>query len=92
MLTHDEHTLTVCTEDTLAAIQDRFALVNAHAKGYIWKRLGIILDMAQGLVPDLIQDANGIPDETSEFERVGMDADLYLPAIHLYFSDDLTVC
>lgn len=84
-LTKDEHVIEVCSEEKLSAIQDRYGSVNAHAKGYMWKRLGSLLDMNATL------EANGIPDESKIFDQVGMDEDQWLPAIHLYFSDDLTV-
>jgi hypothetical protein len=58
---------------------------NAHAKGYMWKRLGTLLDMSSTL------DGNGIPDETAKFEQLGVSEDEWFPVIHLYFSDDLTV-
>lgn len=69
----------VCSEDKLSAIQDRYLAYNAHAKGYMWKRLNALLDMTQTL------EANGIKDETEQFEKLGMNEDEYLPAIHLYF-------
>ena len=34
---------------------------------------------------------NGIPDETEELLELGIDTDDYIPAIHLYFNDDLTI-
>ncbi|KAI8929908.1 cytochrome b5-like heme/steroid binding domain-containing protein [Entophlyctis helioformis] len=84
-LTRDEHVLQVCSEDKLAAIQDRYMNLNAHAKGYMWKRLGTLLDMSLSL------EENGVRDESAYFERLGIDEDQWLPAIHLYFSDDLTI-
>ena len=33
---------------------------------------------------------NGISDETEAFYELNMDEDEFLPAIHLYFNDDLT--
>ena len=36
-------------------------------------------------------DANGIRDETPAFDNLNIDPDWYIPVIHLYFSDDLTV-
>ena len=30
-------------------------------------------------------------DEAGEYEELGLDDDYYLPAIHIYFKDDLTV-
>lgn len=60
-------------------------LFNAHAKGYMWKRLGTLLDMSATL------EENGVPDESSKFEWLGVSEDEWYPVIHLYFSDDLTV-
>jgi hypothetical protein len=34
---------------------------------------------------------NDIPDETEELIELGIDVDDYIPAIHLYFNDDLTI-
>lgn len=34
---------------------------------------------------------NEIPDETDELLELGIDVDDYIPAIHLYFNDDLTI-
>ena len=48
----------------------------------MWKRLGVMLDMSQTL------EQNGIKDDGIHMERVGMDEELYLPAIHLYFRFD----
>ncbi|KAJ3273557.1 Cytochrome b5 domain-containing protein 1 [Terramyces sp. JEL0728] len=84
-LTKDEHILEVCTEDSLSAIQERYSLINAHAKGYMWKRLNVLLDM------NLTLEENGIPDEDELFNDLGINNDQWLPVIHLYFSDDLTV-
>jgi hypothetical protein len=36
-------------------------------------------------------DENGILDESEELEQISIDDDLYLPTIHVYFNDDLTV-
>ena len=35
-------------------------------------------------------EENGIFDEDEEFYKLSMDDDQYLPAIGLYFNDDLT--
>jgi len=37
----------------------------------------------------LLQE-NGIEDEDEEFYKLSMNDDTFLPAIHLYFNDDLT--
>jgi hypothetical protein len=36
-------------------------------------------------------EENGIEDETDELEELHVDEDAYIPAIHVYFNDDLTV-
>ena len=56
-----------------------------HAASYTWKRLGKVLDMDKNLAD------NEIPDETEELIELGIDVDEYIPAIHLYFNDDLTI-
>ncbi|KAJ3332581.1 Cytochrome b5 domain-containing protein 1 [Blyttiomyces sp. JEL0837] len=84
-LTRDEHIIEVCNEERLSAIQERYMALNSHAKGYMWKRLGALLDMS------LTLEQNGIRDEGIMMDRLGMDDEQYLPTIHLYFSDDLTV-
>ncbi len=52
---------------------------------YTWKRLGV------PLVMDKTLEDNGIPDETEEFYTLNLDDDYYIPRIHVYFDDDLTV-
>jgi len=84
-LTKDEHIIEVCSEESLNAIQDRYLKLNAHSKGYIWKRLGNLLDMEKTL------EENNVKDESQEFEMLGMDEEEYLPVIHIYFSDDLSI-
>jgi hypothetical protein len=78
-LTREEHILEVCSEDTLSAIQDRYTAINAHAKGYMWKRLTTLLDM------NLTLEENGVPDEDAMFDQLGMNNEQWLPVIHLYF-------
>ena len=66
-------------------ILDRYLQHNDHAYSYTWKRLGKALDMS------LTLSENGIVDEYDELIKLGMDPDEYIPAIHLYFEDDLTI-
>lgn len=75
----------VCSEETLNEILDRYTQMNVHAASYTWKRLGVVLDMAKNL------EKNGIADEREELLELGMQPDEYIPAIHLYFNDDLTI-
>jgi len=90
MLTKQETTLEVCCEETLEEIQRRYLVHNGHSASYTWKRtdhLGgtRLLSMRETL------HANGIPDEGVQFDALDIDPDTFIPIIHLYFSDDLTV-
>eukprot|EP00996_Jenningsia_fusiforme_P002606 NODE_3431_length_978_cov_50.824543_g3153_i0.p1 GENE.NODE_3431_length_978_cov_50.824543_g3153_i0~~NODE_3431_length_978_cov_50.824543_g3153_i0.p1 ORF type:complete len:212 (-),score=41.72 NODE_3431_length_978_cov_50.824543_g3153_i0:219-854(-) len=84
-LNHHEATLEVCCEETLSQIQDRYLAFNVHAPSYTWKRMNQNLEMDKTLAE------NGIEDESEEFSTLGLPDDYYIPAIHLYFNDDLTV-
>ena len=66
-------------------ILDRYLKFNSHAASYTWKRLGKVLDMSKNL------DQNGIYDDKPELQQLGMPVDDYVPGIHLYFNDDLTI-
>lgn len=66
-------------------ILDRYLPYNLHAASYTWKRLGKVLDMNGSLAE------NGIADETAECLALGINPDEYIPAVHLYFNDDLTI-
>jgi hypothetical protein len=85
MLTKHEDTLEVASEETINEILDRYLEINQHAASYTWKRLGKELNMDRNLAQ------NDIPDETDELIELGIDVDEYIPAIHLYFDDDLTI-
>lgn len=39
---------------------------------------------------DKTLEANGINDETEDFEHLGLPDDYYIPVLHLSFNDDLT--
>lgn len=84
LLTKQKDTLEVPVEETVAEIQDRYLIHNAHAGSYTWKRLGKVMNMEKTL------EENGMEDETTEFFRLGIDPDEHIPVIHLYFNDDLT--
>jgi len=90
MLNKVSTTLEVCAEETLEEIQRRYLAFNGHSSSYTWKRtdsnaVARILNMRETL------DANGIPDESLAFDALNIDEDQFIPIIHLYFSDDLTV-
>ena len=74
----------VCSEEILSEIQDRYLKYNAHAASYTWKYNGRNLDMNKTL------EENGVTDESEEFYKLRMNNEQFLPAMHLYFNDDLT--
>jgi len=84
LLTKQQQILEIPTDETVGEIQERYLQFNFHAKCYTWKRLGKPLDMKKTL------DENGVKDESEEMERLGIDPDDHIPALHLYFNDDLT--
>ena len=90
MLSRQETTIEVCSEETLNEIQRRYLGYNAHAQSYTWKRtdskaVGRVLDMRKTL------EENGIADDMPSFDKLNIDEDFYIPVLHLYFSDDLTI-
>ena len=74
----------VCSEEILSEILQRYLVYNKHAASYTWKYNGNNLDMNKTL------EANDVIDESEEFYQLSMDEDQFLPALHLYFNDDLT--
>eukprot|EP00352_Strombidinopsis_acuminata_P007422 CAMPEP_0176361780 /NCGR_PEP_ID=MMETSP0126-20121128/17985_1 /TAXON_ID=141414 ORGANISM="Strombidinopsis acuminatum, Strain SPMC142" /NCGR_SAMPLE_ID=MMETSP0126 /ASSEMBLY_ACC=CAM_ASM_000229 /LENGTH=86 /DNA_ID=CAMNT_0017717469 /DNA_START=322 /DNA_END=582 /DNA_ORIENTATION=- len=84
MQTKCDDILEVCSEETMNEILDRYIDFNMHSASYTWKRLGRPLDMEKTL------EENEIPDETDEFVDLNIDEDAYIPAVHLYYNDDLT--
>mmetsp|Transcript_32941 Transcript_32941/g.50372 ORF Transcript_32941/g.50372 Transcript_32941/m.50372 type:complete len:88 (+) Transcript_32941:572-835(+) len=84
-LTKDEEILEVAQEETINEILERYTIYNKHADSYTWKRLGQPLNM------DLTLAENGIIDESQDCISLGIDPDEFLPVIHIYFNDDLTI-
>jgi len=83
-LTSQEHSLEVCSEETLEEILNRFYKYNKHAASYTWKYNGKNLAMTKTL------EQNGVKDEDEEFYQLNLNEEDWLPAIHVYFNDDLT--
>ncbi|EAY19060.1 Cytochrome b5-like Heme/Steroid binding domain containing protein [Trichomonas vaginalis G3] len=83
-LTSKEDLIEVAGEETLNDILERFKAINSHADSYTWKFQGNVLKMEKTL------EQNGIHDESAKFARLGLDFDMYIPAILIYFNDDLT--
>jgi hypothetical protein len=48
-LTHQEHVVEVCSEETIEEIQSRYEEFNHEIEDYVWKRLGNELDMFKTL-------------------------------------------
>ena len=84
-LTKHDDVLEVACEESINEILDRYLVINSHAASYTWKRLGQVLDMSKNL------EGNGIRDERAELIELGIHPDDYIPALHLYFNDDLTI-
>ncbi|GMI26364.1 hypothetical protein TrRE_jg13538 [Triparma retinervis] len=90
-LTQQEHLLEVCSEETISEIQGRYVAFNGHAASYTWKRLTadgekfIVMEMDKNL------EDNGVPDEDFDFEKLHIPDDYYVPVIHVYYNDDLTI-
>jgi hypothetical protein len=84
-LTKEDIVIDVACEETMNEILDRFLIQNFHAASYTWKRIGRVMDMNKTLAE------NGIEDDTKECLALGIDPEEYIPTIHLYFDDDLTI-
>nr|CAD7260824.1 unnamed protein product [Timema shepardi] len=74
----------VCKEDKLSRISERFLPFNSHASSYTFKFETRVLDMNKTL------EENGIPDERELFLDLGLEDNFYIPALMIYFNDDLT--
>lgn len=95
VLTEQEETLEVPEEETIVEIRERYLLHNWHAKSYTWKAIRKVkgkfafdeLDM------NLTLAENGIPNDVPDFEALHIPADDpdYIPVLHVYWNDDLTV-
>jgi hypothetical protein len=88
MLTRVDDVIQVCSEETLDDIKNRYMDYNRNSNSYTWKILN-----ANGqfitLKTDLTLEQNGIPDESDSYMRLGIDEDLYLPNLLIYYNDDL---
>lgn len=95
VLTGQEHLMEVPSEETIAEIRERYLEYNWHAESYTWKVLrkdgeGGELSFVE-LDLDKTLAENGVVDETDEFEELAIPSDFFIPVIHLYYTDDLTV-
>ncbi|XP_043270393.1 cytochrome b5 domain-containing protein 1 [Venturia canescens] len=83
-LTGHSAVISVCEEDTIRRIQERFLTFNAHGGSYKWKFEGKSIDMNKTLTD------NGILDERDRFVACGLSEDIYVPSLVCYFNDDMT--
>jgi len=73
-------------EETIYEIQDRYKEINYHAASYAWKRMKKPLDMRKTLAE------NGILDDSEECSAFDIpEEERYVPAVFIYFNDDLSV-
>jgi hypothetical protein len=88
MLTRSEDVITVCEEETIAQLQERFLEYNSNSRSYTWKALVnnqfVPLDMSRTL------EENDIKDESGELGRLGLDEEFFVPTLYIYFNDDLS--
>mmetsp|Transcript_958 Transcript_958/g.2948 ORF Transcript_958/g.2948 Transcript_958/m.2948 type:complete len:174 (+) Transcript_958:409-930(+) len=93
VLTGQEETLEVPEEETIVEIRERYLMHNWHAKSYTWKAIRKVQGKWQfdELDMNLTLDENGILDEVPEFEGLNVPTDYYVPVLHVYWNDDLTV-
>ncbi|XP_067126080.1 cytochrome b5 domain-containing protein 1 [Centruroides vittatus] len=78
-------TIEVCCEENMDEILKRYLKFNTHAKSYTWRHRGKDLNMLGTL------EENGIKDISEDLYRLKLNEDDFIPIIHLYYNDDLTV-
>ncbi len=88
MLTQTSSVIKICKEETLADIQQRYIEYNRNAASYTWKILNSTGQFIT-LRLDYTLEQNGIQNETDEFIKLGMDEDIFLPNLLIYYNDDL---
>lgn len=92
-----EHLLEVPSEESVEEIRARYLPYNWHAGSYTWKSLrpkrgGLPGETEfQPLDMRLTMDENGIFSDVEEFIALHVPTDYYIPVIHLYWTDDLSV-
>lgn len=98
VLTEQEDQLEVPSEETIAEIRERYSDLNAHANSYTWKALLPAAAGAPGggwtfseLDMNKTLAENGVVDEDGTFEEHQIPVDAFLPVLHVYWNDDLTV-
>jgi len=87
MLSSQEHLIEVCSEETIADIEKRYLVHNAHSTSYTWKYDGNVLDVAKTL------EENGVIDESAAFQALSIDEsnEACISEVQVYYNDDLTI-
>eukprot|EP00879_Flechtneria_rotunda_P007962 GHRR01008342.1.p1 GENE.GHRR01008342.1~~GHRR01008342.1.p1 ORF type:complete len:233 (+),score=65.45 GHRR01008342.1:339-1037(+) len=97
VLTEQEDTLEVPSEETVGQIRQRYLHLNSHAASYTWKAL---VKSGPGSSSQFVfkeldlnrtLQENGVLDDTEVFESLDMPHDFHIPVLHVYWNDDLTV-
>lgn len=94
VLTCQEDQLEVPSEETIAEIRERYLDINAHAKSYTWRALKKQKDGTwefQEMDMNTTLDDNFVRDESQTFEDHHIPQDYYIPVLHVYWNDDLTI-
>lgn len=91
MNSKQEDILYICSEDNINTIQQRYITYNKHATSYTWKALSPKTGTYSNLDMEGTLETNGIIDESSQYEAVGLDEEFFIPTLFLYYNDDLTV-
>lgn len=90
-LTGHEHIVEFGVEHTIEDMQRGYLPYNAHCGSYVWK--AVVAGKFRPLDVHKTLAENGIPDDSSEFEKLGLDEedpDMLLTLL-LVFTDDLTI-
>eukprot|EP00197_Chlamydomonas_leiostraca_P010318 CAMPEP_0202859012 /NCGR_PEP_ID=MMETSP1391-20130828/1316_1 /ASSEMBLY_ACC=CAM_ASM_000867 /TAXON_ID=1034604 /ORGANISM="Chlamydomonas leiostraca, Strain SAG 11-49" /LENGTH=155 /DNA_ID=CAMNT_0049538009 /DNA_START=289 /DNA_END=756 /DNA_ORIENTATION=- len=94
VLTGQEDNLEVPGEEMVVEIRERYLELNAHAQSYTFKALVRGQDgqfeFAELNMNKTLEE-NGVPDETPVFEDLRVPTDAFIPVLHVYWNDDLTV-
>lgn len=96
VLTEQEDQLEVPAEESVGEIRQRYLQLNAHANSYTWKAMvkkggANITPQFEELDLNKTLAENGVPDEVPDFEAYDLPSDYYVPVLHVYWNDDLTV-
>ncbi|KAJ2953040.1 hypothetical protein O0L34_g7430 [Tuta absoluta] len=83
-LTGSTVTLEVCSEETIYQIMMRYMPHNHHLHSYSWRY------QDRAICLNWTLDENGIPDERETFSDVALPENMHIPALLIYYNDDLT--